>query len=271
MPSSVPASPRSRRPPHGVETSYTWLSTRPLHVLVFLAPLIVFYEIGSIVYLSHPQHGLIETIRAWRILSSFFQAFGVVGLYLPGIALIVVMLTWHIMVRDRWRVRPIVLATMAMESIVWTIPLLVFAILFHPATPAARTAGDLLTLPWPARLTISIGAGLYEELLFRMVLMAAIHSLVVTALKYAKGLKTSESLSAADRAGRIAAVVISAAVFALYHDVWATGWNLDAIRFLYFLIAGAFFGVIYLFRGFGIVVGVHACFDILVLVILPSR
>ncbi len=244
---------------------------RPLHVLVFLAPLIIFYEIGSIVYLSDSNHGLIETIRAWRVLAGFFQAFGVVGLYLPGIALVVVMLTWHILERDRWRIRPIVLTTMAMESVVWTLPLLVFAILFQPGTPAARTASDLLTLPWPARLTISIGAGLYEELLFRMVGMALIHSLVVFALKHARNLKTREGLDMADRSGRIAAVVISAACFALYHDVWASGWDLDAFRFLYFLIAGAFFGVIYLLRGFGIVVGVHAFFDILVLVILPGR
>lgn len=259
MGTSAKASPRTRRSPHGTEDSYAWLSTRPLHVLVFLAPLIIIYEVGSMMYLVDPQRGMIETIRAWRVLAAFFNAFGAVGLMLPGFALVAVMLTWHIMVRDRWSIRPAVLLTMAMESIVWTVPLLVFAVLFQPDTAAAGTTANLMSLSWPARLTISIGAGLYEELLFRMLVMAITHTIVVSVFRQS------------DRTARIVAVIASAASFAFYHDVWVSDWSLDALRFLYFLIAGAFFAILYLIRGFGIVVGVHACFDILVLVILPGR
>jgi len=40
---------------------------RPLHVLLFLLPMVVLYEVGSIRYLSDPAHGVVEMIGAQRI------------------------------------------------------------------------------------------------------------------------------------------------------------------------------------------------------------
>src|SRR5690606_28441143 len=114
----------------------------------------------------------------------------------------------------------------------------------------------LLSLPWQARLTISIGAGLYEELLFRMIAIAALHLVFVDLARL------SESM------GRVLAVGLSAAAFAVYHDLSSSGGALDPARVLFFLCAGVYFGAIYLWRGFGIVVAVHALYDVLVLVLL---
>lgn len=258
---------RSRRTSGArLRAGYGVLSTRPLHILAFLSPLILLYELGSFLYLSDSHGAMIETIRAWKILSGFFEAFGVVGFYLPGVALATVLLIWHFFERDRTAVRPVVLAGMAMESVGWVLPLLMLTVLLQralagdaPLPPAAGAPPQaLLEMTWQARLTISLGAGLYEELLFRMILIAVVHFLAVDLFRLGEA------------AGRTAAILVSAGAFALYHDVGAPAGGIDAAALLYFLLAGVYFAVLYLFRGFGIVVGVHAMFDVFVLLFAPG-
>lgn len=244
---------------------YGVLSTRPLHILAFLSPLIAVYEFGSIYYLSDSHGALIETIRAWKMLATFFEAFGVAGFYLPGVALATVLLIWHFLERDRCAVRPGVLVGMLMESIGWVLPLLVITVvaqqLLPGHTPAPAVGAPIQTLqalPWQARLTISIGAGLYEELLFRMILIAGIHLLLVDLCKFGELL------------GRTAAVLFSTAAFALYHDVHFSGGGVNYAALLHYLVAGLYFALLYLFRGFGITAAVHALFDIFVLILIPA-
>ena len=38
----------------------------------------------------------------------------------------------------------------------------------------------------------------------------------------------------------------------------------------FYVLAGIYFGVLFLGRGLGIAVGVHACYDLLVLVVMPG-
>jgi len=251
---------RVRRPLDG----YADLSASPLHVLVFLAPLLLLYEIGSILYLVDPSSGVVETIRARGIVARFFEFFGVVGLFLPGAALVAVLIAWHLLKGDRWRIRPGVLAGMAMESIAWTLPLLVMGVVVRDAIVGASMAsmasagatGPLEALPWQARLTIAVGAGLYEEMLFRLILIAAADFVLV------------DLLGVSSRSGRMAALLISAVAFTFYHDLGLPGGGVDVFRLVFYMLAGLYFGWIYLSRGLGIVVAVHAFYDILVLVLL---
>jgi membrane protease YdiL (CAAX protease family) len=257
--------PPSRTSGARLRGGYGVLSTRPLHILAFLSPLILLYELGSILYLSDDHGALIETIRAWRMLSAFFEAFGVAGFYLPGVALATVLLIWHFLERDRCAVRPAVLAGMLMESIGWVLPLLVLTVLAQRLLPGNPVPGPaagtpmqaLQAMSWQAKTTISIGAGLYEELLFRMILIAGVHLILVDMCKSGEVL------------GRTAAVLVSTAAFALYHDVRLSGGGVNIAALLHYLIAGLYFALLYLFRGFGIAAAVHALFDILVLILLP--
>ncbi|MBX3361758.1 MAG: CPBP family intramembrane metalloprotease [Phycisphaeraceae bacterium] len=246
--------------------AYSDLSTRPLHILVFLAPLLVLYEIGSILYLSNPSTGAVETISARRMISAFFEIFGAFGLYLPGLVLATVLLVWHTLRKDRWTVQLPVIPVMAMESIVWTIPLVVVATIipfFVAAAELAPLAGptgtnEIHRLSTQARLTIAIGAGLYEELVFRVVCIAIIHTIVV------------DVLGAKKQAGAIAAVLFSAIAFTLYHDLRTPAGNLNLPLTAFLFFAGVYFGILYIWRGFGIVVGVHALYDVVALVLLPA-
>lgn len=256
-------SPRARPSRDG----YWGISARPLHILAFLLPLVVLYEFGSAVYLITDTAGTHRTIQAQRLLGQFFELFGVVGLFLPGIALLTVLVVWHVLLGDRWKLDLRVIGGMAVEAAGWTLPLLVLAAVHSRATspgaPAAVLAvgsgGDLLGMPWQARLTISIGAGLYEEMLFRLLLIAFLHLVLADLALIRKNLAYP------------LCVVGSALAFAMYHDVTlAGGAGTDWAKFLFFLASGIYLGTVYVLRGFGIVVGTHAMYDALVLVLLRS-
>ncbi len=226
-------------------------SREPLHILVFLAPLIIAYEIGAALVL---RTGSGADIRAHGLLADFFNAFGVGGFYLPGIALVVVLLIWQVLTRKRWRINATTLAGMLLESAVWTVPLLVLAQLIATAAPAVALAESTRTtleqLPLASRATIAIGAGLYEELLFRLVAIALVHFLLVDLL----GLKA--------RLADAVAVIVAALAFAAYHD--------DPSNFLFYAAAGLFFGGIFIARGLGIVVATHAIYDLVALLLLQG-
>jgi hypothetical protein len=253
----------------GRGNGYPALSQRPLSILVFLIPLIVLYEYGSATWLADPAHGTLETIRAHSFLLGFFQEFRVVGRFLPALALVTVLLIWHVFAGQPWRVRALVIGGMYVESALWTIPLLFLVLLVKlilggpppagGAPPAAMQAlGAESAHSWQALATMAVGAGLYEELVFRMIGMAALHLVLVDLVRLKEG------------SGRVAAVMIAAAAFALYHDPSWSGGTVSLGSAGPYFVAGCYFGFLYLNRGFGIAVGVHALYDILVLVVLPA-
>ena len=73
------------------------------------------------------------------------------------------------------------------------------------------------------KLAVSIGAGLYEELVFRMLLIAFIHTVVCNVFKQS------------NLAGITAGILISAILFALYHDLPNAG-SLSAITLFFYSV-----------------------------------
>lgn len=274
---------------------YWTLSRLPLHALVFLVPLIVLYEMGSIAFLRDPAANVTTQIRAESLLNLFFQNFGVIGLMVPGITIAVVLMTMHIIRQDRWTVRPMVVTGMFLESAMWVLPLIVLAAVVTDAAArmsgaghwsglaAAAQAGDSLRgMPWQARATIAVGAGVYEELLFRLILIAMVDAML-------KPFVVSTSTRA------VVCVLVTSLCFAVYHDAAFTydaatgqgffsmidtllhqgpGAALARVKWgnaLFYTAAGVYFACIYLSRGFGVVVGTHAAYDLAVLVLLSGK
>jgi hypothetical protein len=230
--------------------NYWHESTGPLQVLVFLLPLILFYELGSLIW----QDELASVgLAARRLLSTLFELFGVVGMHLPAIALVTVLVSWQILERRPWRIRGSGLLVMAAESCVWAMPLLVLAAM---TGLLGGVGGEFAEMPVGARATTAIGAGVYEELVFRFVLIAIAHGLLVDICGVRKQL------------GNILAVGFSALVFAGYHRS-GVGGDLDVSALIFFFASGVFLGTLFLGRGLGIAAGAHAIYDLLVLVALP--
>jgi hypothetical protein len=103
-----------------------------------------------------------------------------------------------------------------------------------------------------------LGAGLYEELFFRVVL--------VTLLAWgARRLLGWRPLVAG-----VFAVALGAFLFSGFHYIGPYGDQLQLFSFTYRMIAGLFFSGLYLLRGFGITAWTHALYDVLVLLVLQG-
>ena len=156
---------------------YAQASRTPLHILAFLLPIIVVYEVG--LALQHEALAGTGGVRAWAMLARVMETLGVspsavVGYSLPAAAIIIVLLLWHVFEKQRWRVRPAVVLLMAAETVAWMVPLLLFAGVLtrvigdgsgttSPQPMSPTTLESHQGLGWQARLVIALGAGLYEQ------------------------------------------------------------------------------------------------------------
>ncbi len=106
------------------------------------------------------------------------------------------------------------------------------------------------------RVTQAVGAGIYEEFFFRLVLVSVAMAIFVDLLK----------LPAAKVA--IAAVCVSATLFALCHwENLALPGGFAWQKFFFLLLAGLLWGVIYIHRGLGIAIGSHIVWDLYAMVL----
>jgi membrane protease YdiL (CAAX protease family) len=102
------------------------------------------------------------------------------------------------------------------------------------------------------RLTLSLGAGLYEELLFRVVLVALL----------ANGFRF---LGIGRIGAGTLATIIGALIFSAFHYIGPLGEPLRLESFVFRALAGLAFSALYLTRGFGITAWTHALYDVAVL------
>src|SRR5262249_48152598 len=105
------------------------------------------------------------------------------------------------------------------------------------------------------QLITFVGAGIYEEMLFRLLLFSAI----LTGLrKIGVGRLLPVALAA----------LSSALLFSAAHHIGPNGEPLEGYTFLFRTLAGVYFAVVYQLRGFGIAVGGHACYDVIVGIVI---
>ena len=237
-----------------VTPSYWRDAQLPLQSLIFLLPLLALYELGTLVYATDKVTGVRRFIYARSLLADLFEYFGVQAYYLPGLIVVVGLMGWHLTRRDRWFIRPTLYVGMLVESVLWggCLFVLVLAVVRQPLGQFALMAGGAHNAPWQQMLVFSVGAGIYEELLFRLLGIMVLHVIFV------------DLLPLKDHWGAALAVVGSAVAFALYHfsDQNPFDWN----KCLLYTGAGLYFAFVYVLRGFGVVVATHAMYDIIVVV-----
>ena len=112
-----------------------------------------------------------------------------------------------------------------------------------------------------ANLVGSLGAGIFEELVFRLGLMSAIAWLGMRAVRAGSARDGSARPGAVSRwvVGGIA-VVGSALVFSWFHHL--CGEPYDRTRFVFRTMAGILLGLLMWSRGFGVCVYTHALYDV---------
>ncbi len=121
-------------------------------------------------------------------------------------------------------------------------------LLFLVASCLFRWSGDA---PVVSQLIAYLGAGLYEELLFRLMLLPPVAGLI-------------RLFGVTRRRSLIAAVIVTSLVFsaAHYQIFTSIGEPFEFSTFLFRFFAGVFFSVLFVNRGFGIAAGSHAFYNI---------
>lgn len=252
------------RPVTGADRVTYWSeSRRPLASLLFVLPWLVFYEWGVWRYGNGLGAGPRSSADLW--IRDGAQSLGVGGLWLSPVVLVGGLLLCHWLSKSPWRMRPATVAVMGGESLFFALTMVVLGQTLLPSS-LPRVTCSLAALASPLGVGL-VGAGLYEEVLFRMALIPP-----VTRGPLARWLRWP-ALAAA---GLASSVVFAAAHYVPLNDPTAL-WNLSsalseqlsaspAVRsgFLFRLGAGLTFAALYVFRGFGIAAGTHILYDLIV-------
>ncbi len=241
------ASPSSRRKRNdwlhfGSGKSYAHRVHRPLQCLVFISPLLVFYQIASALQSgaaaasgesSHP-------LLAFTLLLKFFRFFGAAGNVLPLAAVVAILLFWHLARKDPWDFEPKLYGGMALESLLWGIPFYVIGLAlarqgFGPAAATSTLSAAGARPPWSAEVILSIGAGIYEELIFRLITITTLSILLVDVLEM-------------PLAWAIPIIIISSALlFSAYHYMGSEPFDIGSFAFR--AAFGVYLAGIFLYRG----------------------
>lgn len=145
------------------------------------------------------------------------------------------------------------MAIMIVESGIYA--LLMFKGVTAATTALEQTAAELLTMSLPARqqLFLSVGAAVYEELLFRFILIGGGMFLLHRVFLW-NGILSALLL-----------LLISSLLFSSAHHIGSLGDSMDTSIFLFRTLCGLTLGAVFLARGLGIAVWTHAIYNILVL------
>lgn len=242
---------------------YFVAAKRPIVSLYFLLPLILCYEIAKI---FAGADLLASGIDLW--IDQGLRFLGAGQLVILPLLTTIVLLFYHQRSGDDWHVRPSTFLKMAGEAIGIGLMLFCFSNLFQIAAVASPTAGqlvdpyywDIRSSHWWGSVITYVGTGIHEELIFRMILL-------LPAIALMKDLLGETTPNPHQSNGTWIAVIAISLLFAAAHvDVFnPLGDPFNVTSFAFRGIASCILSAVFLYRGFGIVVGTHIAYNVLTL------
>jgi hypothetical protein len=233
--------------------NYWQLSRSARYSVLFAFPLFVAYETLAFLLDGGPVTGVRN--GADVLLKSLFLAFGGTrGLLVFDLLLLAIggYLIW----RDRKTGGPLqmwVFGAMLGEAVVLAVIFGVVAGLLTTLLlrgPSALAVGGLGQFGLPTQVMLSLGAGIYEELLFRVLIVSGLVAFARVAFGWAPfGAKSF-------------AVLVGAMIFSAFHYIGPYGdtWTLQSFTFRF--VAGVLFSGLFVVRGFGVTAWTHALYDV---------
>ena len=236
-------------------TSYFDLTKTATYGFLSALPLIILYE-ALIIFTNQGREGQIRIssevfLRQW---TQYIE--GPTLLILGGVLILIGVGIVLYERKKKIKIRPLYFAGIVIESSMYAVivailvsQLITFII---PGIAAISVAAglqvedqDLLT-----KIALSIGAGIYEELLFRVILVGGLFAVLNILFR-----KTAAYFIAA---------IIGALLFSAIHYMGSLGdpFALDSFLFRFFF--GLALNALYLLRGFGVAAWTHALYDIMV-------
>ncbi len=230
---------------------YYQASREPRYSLLFALPLWLLYE-GLAALMSHSTYAGVRNGADVLLKTVFVSLGGKTGVTVFGFLIIIAGAV--LVFRDARGKGPLVSKVflgMIGESLVYaallgTVVSTLTSLLLHPGLAIAQGFGEM---GLSTQLVVSLGAGLYEELLFRVLMVSAF-----LALGKALGWKTPVSVTVA--------LIASALIFSGFHYVGPLGDTLTLSSFTFRAVAGLALSGLYVARGFGITAWAHALYDV---------
>jgi len=221
---------------------------------MFTIPLFLIYEIGIMLTSSDDLFAMRNGADA--LMRQILSTFGINGFYWMGFIFLGGFIIVYSIQSNYWtqvEVNNEFLIIMLMESVFWAV------ILYH----IMSNMHILLMLPTGKMLvqqvTLAVGAGIYEEMLFRVILIYVISSILGFIFLWEKRLQY------------VIAMVISAGIFSSFHFIGDYGdyfsFNIFMVRF----IAGIVLGLLYFARGFGITAWTHSIYDLIIVTRITTQ
>ncbi len=236
--------------------SYLTLTRQPVYSLLFLTPLLVVYE--AYAYFINFNKPFQIRNGADILLKRFFQLLGLEGLFSMMMFILVAILVIVGISYRRMR-QPLVgryFPLMLGEAIVYSFflgPVVqrLTGFVQHPFLgPDTSPIQD-----FSVKLLVSLGAGVYEEIVFRVVLITAMMFLLEKVARF-------EFNHAA-----VLSIIASSIIFSGFHYIGEYHWQFTWESFLYRAIAGLVLAILYITRGLGITAWTHSLYDVYVLLV----
>ncbi|MCG8419132.1 MAG: CPBP family intramembrane metalloprotease [Proteobacteria bacterium] len=219
--------------------------------LILVFPLFLAYQIGAV--FSNSLNGVDFVTRVvFAAVDHDRTKYLLVQLGLAVVFLIVVACAHRQRVLSREQALPVVL-----ESAIYALTLGSFIVLVMQELFGFAVSGQQLILGDTGEaIVVALGAGVHEELVFRLGLMAGGAALLCRA-----GLD--------HRAAMISALIVSALIFSFAHHIGPHGEALRLDIFTYRALAGVVFGLVFYYRSLAHAVYTHFLYDLYVLAIRP--
>lgn len=223
---------------------FTW-SRDPAMSLFAVLPLWLLYEILRLLLAPSERNG------AEALVGESLHALGPHAITMMRIifACTVLVAAWSLHRRNVPWVR--VAAVIALEGAVYGLmlgptasALVASSHRLHLGPPPPNLAGDLVA---------SLGAGLFEELVFRLALVSILTILVARPCELARLPRAAPA---------VIAVIASAFAFSFFHHVGAGAPPIERDVFVFRVAAGGLLGFLFVVRGFGVAVYTHALYDV---------
>jgi hypothetical protein len=224
--------------------------------LVLVFPLFLIYQIGVLFTLPVLNGADFLTVFLFKNLglskgTYLAYTFGVATAFAVAVTVL----------RRRQRFDPRLIVPVLIESAIYALTmgsLIVFvmtrALGISPQL-AGGAGGFVAQQGFATRIVMSLGAGVYEETVFRLGIMTGI----VALLGRVVGMRRWLAL--------VVALLVSAALFSAMHHIPPYGDPFRIGLFLFRLLAGICFGLLYWYRGFAVAVYTHALYDLYVFIV----
>jgi magnesium-transporting ATPase (P-type) len=226
-----------------------------LYSFLISLPLFLAYEL--LILISQPDSSQIVRISVDSWFKSIFSLFGVNTVSIT--LLIVALFGMFILYKEREQLRELrfkYFPLMIGESTIYAVLVTLVATFFVSMVFAISANDPISSLTGLQKFALSLGAGLYEELFFRVILVS------VLILVFQKVFNNK------NWAAITAAVVLSAFLFSMVHYIGSMGDPFTLSSFTYRFVFGLILNGIYVWRGFGIAAWTHALYDLMVLFVL---